>query len=196
LCVKNDGCKGLIIDDSTGIFDLLNNPYGWNQNATLWKNDLPTGGQPFVVSALLTIKKNDVQITGSPFNVLPIIQSSGIVNQYTLMRYTPTVFEDAIYDIILDLVSSDGSTFTVTVSKTIYCNATDCVSKLAVALAPDYCTNCESSEFENFQLASTLLNSLDYISRCLGKEEFNKTLKKLKRICSQTPTGGCGCGCD
>jgi hypothetical protein len=196
LCVKNDGCKGLIIDDSTGIFDLLNNPYGWNQNVTLWKTDFPTGGQPFVVSALLTIKKNGVIVTGSPFNVLPIIQSSGNSNQYTLMTYTPTVFEDAVYDVTLDLVSSDGSSFTVTVTKTIYCNVTDCVSKLAVALAPDYCTNCESSEFENFQLASTLLNSLDYISRCLGKDEFNKTLTKLKRICSQTPTGGCGCGCD
>lgn len=196
LCVKTDGCKGLIVDDVTGIFNLLNNPYGWNQNITLWKTDLPTGGQPFLISAILSIKKDGVHVTGSPYNVLTTIQNSGNQEKYNLVKYMPTNFQDGVYEITLDLVSSDGSEFTVTVLKTVYCNVSDCVSKLAIDLTSDFCINCESPAFDKFQLASTLLNSLDYISRCLGEDEFKLTLTKLQRLCSQTSTGGCGCGCD
>jgi hypothetical protein len=60
-----NGCTGITINDTTGFFNIDNDPFGWNNNSTLWKTDADS---PYVTAATVSISLNGSAATS--YNVL------------------------------------------------------------------------------------------------------------------------------
>lgn len=193
-----NGCTGITINDTTGFYNSLTNPYAWNDNTTLWKTAL--GGNPHVTAATISISLNGgVPITVS---VLDKVQAS-VFPDFELYQYTPVdstgstfTLADGYYDIVYTLTDEAGLTYTTDTTFVVYCNVACCVSKLAARVADELCNNCDSEAYNDFLIADGMLQALKATAESLGTQEFTKLLNKLQKLCNQTSaSGGCGCGC-
>jgi hypothetical protein len=192
-----NGCTGITIEDTTGFFNNPNNLYGWNSNSTLWKNEID--GEPFVIAATISISLNGG--TATEYNVLNKIQES-IFPNFELYQYTPVditgstfALADGYYTIVYTITDSNDAVYTTDITLVVYCNVACCVAKLAASVADELCNPCDSTAYNNFALADGLLQALKATAESLGTQEFTKLLNKLQKLCGQSTTGGCGCGC-
>ena len=190
-----NGCTGITFNDTTGFYNSVTNPYGWNN--TLWKNQID--GSPYVISATISISLNGGEAT--TVSVLNKIQDS-IFPDFELYQYTPVDstgsnfnLADGYYTIVYTITDSNDATYLVDTIFVVYCNVACCVANKAVLLADQSCDDCSSQPFEDFLLADGILQALKATAESLGTAEFTKLLNKLQKLCGTSTTGGCGCGC-
>jgi hypothetical protein len=192
-----NGCTGITINDTTGFFNSVTNPFAWNDNTTLWKNQVD--GEPYVIAATIGISLNGgVPIT---INVLDKIQES-VFPDFELYKYNPVdstgsafALADGYYNIVYTITDSNDTVYTTDITFVVYCNVACCVSKLAARVADELCNNCDSDAYNDFLIADGMLQALKATAESLGTQEFTKLLNKLQKLCNQTSAGGCGCGC-
>jgi hypothetical protein len=192
-----NGCTGITFNDTTGFYNNPNNLYGWNNNATLWKNQLD--GSPYVNAATISISLNGGEaITAS---VLNKIQDS-VFPEFELYQYTPVDtttgnfnLADGYYTITYTITDNNDIVYTTDIVFVVYCNVACCVANKAAAVAAELCNNCDSQAYEDFLLADGILQALKATAESLGTAEFTKLLNKLQKLCGTSTTGGCGCGC-
>jgi hypothetical protein len=191
-----NGCTGITFNDTTGYYNSVTNPYGWNDGATLWKTAL--GGDPHVIAATISISLNGGEAT--TVNVLNKIQES-IFPEFELYQYTPVDtggnfnLSDGYYNIVYTITDSNEDTYTADTTFVVYCNVACCVANKAAAVAAELCNDCDSQAYEDFLLADGILQALKATAESLGTAEFTKLLNKLQKLCGTATTGGCGCGC-
>jgi hypothetical protein len=190
------GCTKITINDTTGFYNEDNNLGGWNDNSTVWKNQVD--GSPYVTSANISISLNGGEAT--TYNVLNVVQQS-IYPTYTLYEYTPVDstgstfnLQDGYYNITYTVVDNDDNTYQAEIQFVVYCNVACCVSKMAANVAAELCNDCDSDAYNDFLIADGILQALKATAESLGTQEFTKLLTKLQKLCNQT-TDGCGCGC-
>jgi hypothetical protein len=190
------GCTKITINDTTGFYNLNNNPGGWNDNSTVWKNQVD--GSPYVTAANISISLNGGEAT--TYNVLNVVQES-IYPTYTLYEYTPVDstgstfnLQDGYYNITYTVVDNLENTYETEIEFVVYCNVACCVSKMAANVAAELCNDCDSDAYNDFLIADGILQALKATAESLGTQEFTKLLTKLQKLCNQT-TGSCGCGC-
>ena len=192
-----NGCTGITFNDTTGFYNNPNNLYGWNNNATLWKNQLD--GSPYVATATISISLNGSVAT--PISVLNKIQDS-VFPDFELYQYTPVDtnsgnfnLADGYYNIVYTITDNNDVVYTTDTTFVVYCNVACCVANKAAAVAAELCNDCDSQAYEDFLLADGILQALKATAESLGTAEFTKLLNKLQRLCGTSTTGGCGCGC-
>jgi len=190
-----NSCSGITIKDITGFYNVVSNPFAWNNNSTLWKTIIL--GTPQLVSATITITFNDVQET--PVSVLTAIQGS-IFPNYLLLEYTPvnsegtSLLKDGHYNIKLTLTDINNVVYVTDTDITVWCNVECCIQKLSAKVASELCNTCDTEAYDTFVLADGMFTALKAVSECNGTQEFNKLLTKLQKLCGVS-TGDCGCGC-
>ena len=191
-----NGCTGITFNDTTGFYNITNNPYGWNNNLTLWKNQID--GSPYVTAATISISLNGSVAT--EYVVLDKIQAS-IFPEFELYQYTPVDtggnfnLADGYYTITYTITDSNENVYTTDIVFVVYCNVACCVANKAAAVANELCNDCDSQAYEDFLLADGILQALKATAESLGTAEFTKLLNKLQKLCGTSTTGGCGCDC-
>jgi hypothetical protein len=192
-----NGCTGITFNDTTGFYNNPNNLYGWNDDATLWKNQLD--GSPYVNAATISISLNGSVAT--PISVLNKIQDS-VFPDFELYQYTPVDtnsgnfnLADGYYNIVYTITDNNDIVYTTDTVFVVYCNVACCVANKAAAVAAELCNDCDSQAYEDFLLADGILQALKATAESLGTAEFTKLLNKLQKLCGTSTTGGCGCGC-
>jgi hypothetical protein len=192
-----NGCTGITFNDTTGFYNNPNNLYGWNNNATLWKNQLD--GSPYVNAATISISLNGGAAT--TVSVLNKIQDS-VFPDFELYQYTPVDtnsgnfnLADGYYNIVYTITDNNDVVYTTDTTFVVYCNVACCVANKAAAVAAELCNDCDSQAYEDFLLADGILQALKATAESLGTAEFTKLLNKLQKLCGTSTTGGCGCGC-
>ena len=187
LCVNCDSIK---VTSTTGWYNAITNPGGFNDDSTVWTNSLL--GNPYVIAATLEFYLNDVLF--STVDVTETVQDS-VFPEFELYTLTQDI-ADGVYRVVFKVTEDeDEFTFSGDSTQASWCNVECCVNKLAAKVAEELCNNCDSKAMEDFQFADTLLNSLEKTAQCLGQGEFLKILNKLQKICGQTSSSDCGCGC-
>lgn len=187
-------CNKITITDTTGFYNVTTNPFGWNNDATLWRTDVDS---PYVTDATISISLNG----GDPtiVNVLTTVQQA-VLPVYTLYEYAPldgngnSNLQDGYYNIIFTVTDNDDEVYETEIEFVVYCNVACCVSKLAAKVAQELCNDCDSDAYNDFLIADGILQSLKAVAESKGTAEFSKLLTKLQKLCNQT-TGNCGCGC-
>jgi len=192
-----NGCTGITFNDTTGFYNSVTNSYGWNNNLTLWKNQID--GSPYVTAATISISLNGG--TATTVSVLDKIQDS-VFPDFELYQYTPVDstgsnfnLADGYYTIIYTITDNNENTYVVDTTFVVYCNVACCVANKAAAVANELCNDCDSQAYEDFLLADGILQALKATAESLGTAEFTKLLNKLQKLCGTSTTGGCGCGC-
>ena len=192
-----NGCTGITFNDTTGFYNNPNNLYGWNNNATLWKNQID--GSPYVIAATISISLNGGEATS--VSVLDKIQNS-VFPDFELYQYTPVDtnsgnfnLADGYYTITYTITDNDENTYSTDIVFAVFCNVACCVANKAAAVAGELCNDCDSQAYEDFLLADGILQALKATAESLGAAEFTKLLNKLQKLCGTSTTGGCGCGC-
>lgn len=192
-----NGCTGITFNDTTGFYNNPNNLYGWNDNATLWKNQV--GGSPYVTAATIDISLNGGEAIS--VSVLDKIQNS-VFPDFELYQYTPVDstgstfnLSDGYYNIVYTITDNNDVVYTTDTTFVVYCNVACCVANKAAAVAAELCNDCDSQAYEDFLLADGILQALKATAESLGTAEFTKLLNKLQKLCGTSTTGGCGCGC-
>lgn len=193
-CLEN--CTTISIKDTTGFYNSTTNPYGWNNNGTVWRTN---SGSPYLTSATLSISFNGGDAT--EYNMLGTVQAA-VLPEFTLYSYTPVdstgstfTLQDGYYNITYTLVDSLEATYETEIEFVVYCNVACCVSKMAAKVAAELCNDCESDAYNDFLIADGILQALKAVAESKGTAEFTKLLTKLQKLCGTTSTGGCGCGC-
>lgn len=191
-----NGCTGITFNDTTGFYNITNNPYGWNNDLTLWKTNVDS---PYVATATISISLNGGEAT--TVNVLNKIQAS-IFPEFELYQYTPVDtnsgnfnLADGYYTITYTITDNEENTYITDTTFVVYCNVACCVANKAAAVAAELCNDCDSQAYEDFLLADGILQALKATAESLGTAEFTKLLNKLQKLCGTSTTGGCGCGC-
>ena len=190
-----NGCTGITFNDTTGFYNSVTNPYGWNDDLTLWKTNVDS---PYVTAATISISLNGGAAT--TINVLNKIQQS-IFPEFELYQYTPVDtggnfnLADGYYTITYTITDSNEVTYSTDIVFVVYCNVACCVANKAAAVANELCNDCDSQAYEDFLLADGILQALKATAESLGTAEFTKLLNKLQKLCGTSTTGGCGCGC-
>jgi len=190
-----NGCTGITFNDTTGFYNSVTNPYGWNDDLTLWKTNVDS---PYVTAATISISLNGGAAT--TINVLNKIQQS-IFPEFELYQYTPVDtsgnfnLADGYYTITYTITDSNENVYTTDIVFVVYCNVACCVANKAAAVANELCNDCDSQAYEDFLLADGILQALKATAESLGTAEFTKLLNKLQKLCGTATTGGCGCGC-
>ena len=187
-------CNKITITDTTGFYNVTTNPFGWNNDLTLWRTD---ADDPYVTAATISISLNG----GDPtvVNVLSTVQQA-VFPVYTLYEYAPvdssnnSTLQDGYYNIIFTVKDSNDEVYETEIEFVVYCNVACCVSKLAAKVAQELCNDCDSDAYNDFLIADGILQSLKAVAESKGTAEFSKLLTKLQKLCNQT-TGNCGCGC-
>lgn len=192
-----NGCTGITFNDTTGFYNNPNNLYGWNNNATLWKNQVD--GSPYVTAATISISLNGG--TATTVSVLDKIQDS-VFPDFELYQYTPVDstgsnfnLADGYYTITYTITDNNDVEYVTDTVFVVYCNVACCVANKAAAVAAELCNDCDSQAYEDFLLADGILQALKATAESLGTAEFTKLLNKLQKLCGTSTTGGCGCGC-
>ena len=193
-----NGCTGITFNDTAGFYNLTSNPYGWNNDLTLWKTNADAN-VPYVTSATISISLNGGAAT--EYSVLNKIQES-IFPEFELYQYTPVDtnsgnfnLADGYYTITYTITDNNDVVYTVDTTFVVYCNVACCVANKAAAVAAELCNDCDSQAYEDFLLADGILQALKATAESLGTAEFTKLLNKLQKLCGTSTTGGCGCGC-
>ena len=193
-----NGCTGITINDTTGFYNLNNNPNGWNNDLTLWKPN-EDDDVPVATAATISISLNGGAAT--TVSVLNKIQDS-IFPEFELYQYKPVdstnsnfILADGYYTITYTITGSNDIVYTTDITFVVYCNVACCVANKAAAVAAELCNNCDSQAYEDFLLADGILQALKATAESLGTAEFTKLLNKLQKLCGTSTTGGCGCGC-
>ena len=182
-------CDSIEVVSTTGWYNVTANPGGFNDDSTVWT--ATALGDPYVASATLEFYLNDVLF--STVDVTETINES-IFPEFHLYTLSQNLV-DGVYNVKLTIVDSNEVSYSVDETEASWCNVECCVNKLAAKVAEELCSNCESKASENFEFADTLLNSIEKVAECLGQQEFLSLLNKLQKICGQTSSTGCGCGC-
>lgn len=188
-------CTKIVISDTTGFYNVSNNPGGWNDDLTVWKTNVDT---PYLTLATLSISLNGGAAT--EITVTNVVQNS-VYPVYELYEFTPvnsigeSNLQDGYYNIIYSVTDSNDNVYQTELEFVVYCNVACCVSKLAAKVASELCNDCESDAYNDFLIADGILQALKAVAESKGTAEFYKLLTKLQRLCSSTSTGGCGCGC-
>lgn len=177
-CLK--GCSTVEISDITGLYS-AENTTGWGA---------PNLERADVIEALLTIKYTNsdgvssTTIVDVTTEVQTAVTESILLNTYTLVG-------DGVLDITYS-IKAETESYSVTLTKAIFCNVKCCVQKLAVGLAKELCEPCnKGAKTEKFLSAYTLLLGLSSIVICTGQTAYLKLLKQLQKLCGEK----CGCGC-
>ena len=187
-------CTKIVITDTTGFYNVSSNPYGWNDNSTLWITNPPV---PHALAATLTLSLNDQVI--NTINVLGSVQAS-VFPSFELYQYLPLsstgeyALQDGYYNIVYTITDNDGNVYQNETQFMVYCNVACCVAKMAAQVAQELCQDCDSQAYDDFLLADGILQALKAVAESKGTAEFTKLLTKLQKLCTQT-VGNCGCGC-
>jgi hypothetical protein len=192
-CLTN--CNSIVIKDTTGFYNVTTNESGWNDGTTVWRTNADS---PYVIKATVEISINGGEAIS--YNVLTAIQEA-IFPEFTLYTYAPTdsngntTLVDGYYNIKYIITDSAENVIETDVDIVVFCNVACCVSKLAAKVADELCNNCDSEAYNDFLIADGILQALKATAECQGTQEFYKLLTKLQKLCGQSTTGGCGCGC-
>jgi len=188
-------CTKIVITDTTSFYNSTTNPYGWNDNSTLWRTN---AGSPYVTDATISISFNDQPVVTT--SVLGNIQSA-VFPSFDLYEYLPLTsagtyaLQDGYYNIVYSITDNNDNVYQTETQFMVYCNVACCVSKLAAKVAQELlCNDCDSQAYDDFLIADGILQALKAVAESKGTAEFTKLLTKLQRLCNQT-TGDCGCGC-
>jgi len=190
-----NGCNRITITDTTGFYNSTTNPFGWNNDLTVWRTNVDS---PNIVEAKLSISLNG----GAPIviDVLTTIQAA-VFPIFELYEYFPldnadnSTLQDGYYNITYTITDSTDEVYQTEIQFVVYCNVACCVSKLAARVADELCNNCDSEAYNDFLIADGMLQALKAVAESKGTQEINKLLNKLQKLCNQTSAGGCGCGC-
>jgi hypothetical protein len=187
-------CNRITITDTTGFYNVTTNPFGWNDDLTVWRTNVDT---PNITAATLSISLNG----GAPIviNVLTTIQAA-VFPVFEVYQYVPldsagnSTLQDGYYNITYTITDSNEEVYETEIQFVVYCNVACCVSKLAAKVAQELCNDCDSDAYNDFLIADGILQALKAVAESKGTAEFSKLLTKLQKLCNQT-TGNCGCGC-
>jgi len=192
-----NGCTSITFNDTTGFYNINTNPFGWNDNAAVWRT-AGLNNPIYATSATIAISLNGGAATS--INVINKVQES-LFPEFELYQYAPTNssggfnLADGYYNIVYTVTDNNNITYSSEIIFAVYCNVSCCVANKAAAVANELCNDCDSQAYDDFLLADGILQALKATAESLGAAEFTKLLNKLQKLCGTSTTGGCGCGC-
>ncbi len=174
----NDGVYQLSVDDTTDVYDVADNPTGWEDASTLLAAD--------VVTATLAI--TDPNGTTTTIDVLSQIPNPVIGEiEFTDIGASDGVsIEDGFYKIVYTITDAT-TTYTACVQKYFYPAVKCCISKLVKEVQDD---PLNTSLYETLVEAKALEAALQAAAEVVDKETADKMLTLLQDYCDYNP---CGC---
>jgi hypothetical protein len=171
-CMK-DKCGGIYFKDTTGVYHVTNNPYGW---------ETPNTAAADVDELTLTILFPDAtEIEYDLLDELPDPVTGTI--EYDKIEGD---YDDGIYTFTYTILAGNV-TITKVLKKLFLCNATCCVDKMWAKI-PTYINTKDERFLQNYieqtHYAQGLLDGLNASGGCLNEEAVTAILEKLDRICS------------
>ena len=177
-CMR-DKCGGIYFSDTTGVYDVTNNPYGW---------ETPNMGGGDVTEATLTITYPDA--TDTEHDLLSQITDpvEGTIN-FDVIEGT---YDDGIYTFTYTLLGTE--TVTKVLKKLFLCNSECCVNKMWAKI-PSYINTKDEVFLRNYieqvHYAQGLLDGLNAAGGCLNETAVTAILEKIERICEFTQCDSC-----
>jgi hypothetical protein len=182
-CMK-DKCGGIYFKDTTGVYDVTNNPYGWGD---------PNLEASELTEVTLTIEYPDGSET--EHDLLDQIPDpiTGTI-EFDVIKGT---YDDGIYTFTY-YVSGSGKTGTTSVTKILkklfLCNVTCCVDKMWAKI-PTYINTKDEKFLQNYitqtHYAQGLINGLSAAGGCLNTTAVTAILDKIERICEYEKCDTC-----
>lgn len=177
---QGDGCKTLTITDSTGEYNAVTNPTGWDP---VWLPDVTD-------ASLVITDPSDNEYTIDIINDLGIDFATATVNtlEYdiasTLVGKSSTEsFDDGIYTVVYSITLLGTDTYTVTRMFAIDCNLQCSIDALVAMIPSQYnCNNCNTSFIDDVFLAYMLFGAMKNAALCGGIDQWynmKTTLNKL-----------------
>lgn len=171
-CVINN-CTELSATDITGVYDVTNNPTGWEDASTISGSD--------VVSATLDITFNgtatqSVDVTSQiPATVTGNIQFNDILID---------AYADGVANIVYTITTATD-TYTYVFSALFTCAVRCCLNKMWSKIVKEACScKCDLKEkIDDANLAEGLYAALNRAGACGLGDSITTVLDKIKRIC-------------
>lgn len=174
-CLES-GCTNLVVTDTTGIYDVSTNPYGWEDAGTLAAADL--------ASATILIEYVDEDGDVSTVSTTDVL--SQIADPVTgTFEFDPIVgdYPDGQYIITYTLIDSSDVTYRKSINTFLFCNVKCCVQQL-LATVPDLLCNCNYSEtLQELFDAQVMLEGLKANATCGNTTAMYQVLTRLQRLC-------------
>lgn len=181
ICTSKD-CKSLVFTETTGAYS-INNTSGWG---------LPNPIIADALTAILEITTPNNQIfTINLYNTFPTTNSTITENitNLDLGLISSSKFNDGLY-IFKYTVTTASNTYTQTIEKLLYCNASCCVDKM-FSLIKDPSCDCSKDSVDKAMKAYTLLTTLKYAAECGNTSVFSSILDGLNKLCLNNNCSNC-----
>jgi hypothetical protein len=182
-CIKNNGCSAIILNETTGVYDVNLNPTGY--------------GAPNI--AVGDVTETHIYVTMPDGTVIDILNPTGLPTSDESLEYEitaaaldETLITDGLY--IIEYTVTDGITVYSTGTKYFLytCNVDCCVAKMFAKIATVTNCQCDDVIIKNALYASALLEGMKASANCGNTTNISKILTKLQSICGFTTTD-CGC---
>lgn len=178
-CVENK-CQVLVVRDITGVYDVTDNPGGWQNAATVLSAS--------VTAAVLNITLPD----GTAMDEIDVIDSLAdpITGEFDLYEVELPAQQDGKY-IIEYTVTAGGSSKTKRISIYSLCNSRCCVDKMWSKYANNIdatsdgcgCSPKTTLTKDRALLAETIMKAINSSAMCNNESARDALLAKLERLC-------------
>lgn len=182
--ICESGCKDFIFTETTGLYDSVDNPTGWNgSNASI---------------ANVTIATLDIYSptsTTTPTLTIDLFATGNFPTTDDTIEYIVTNtalglsgrLTDGVWKFVYTVTVVDGDTtvYKQTIEKITYCNAKCCVDKLFAGIE-DFECDCAIEAINKALNAQAILKGMIYAAGCGQKNKFDKLKKMLERMCNNT----------
>lgn len=186
-CLETDseGNYQLVITDTTGVYDSVENPNGWEDASTILSSDVED------MSIEVTLINSD----GVESNFITNVTSSlsdpvtGEFTLYTLLNTDLTITDGFIK--INYIIETTSVTYKACIQKLIYPNVKCCISKVVEKFVND-------TSNEDIQILLNKLKSLEFaLIESAKTVDINSSLAMLKLLQNycKSKIANCGCGC-
>lgn len=176
-------CSKLRFTDTTGMYNVATNPYGWGGGVN------PDGSDVTVATLTITYPDASTQVVDL-LSQVPAAITGDIV--YSDILSSLGSYPDGYYELLYSVVAA-GITYTVTVSTYNYCNAACYLVSEWAKVAEKMCDPCDYKDFLAQTLeAEAILTALKYSAGCGTCNDISDDLIDI--LISITQYGGCNCG--
>lgn len=180
---ENGTCDGLSFSETTGAYDAVSNPNGWNAPNTLLST--ATAATLTITLANGTILPTIDLFATSLFPNINPLQLYTITN--AILGYSGTIPDQIIT--FLYTVIANGITYTQTIQKAFFCNVKCCVYSMTKNIDVD--CSCSKDTIDSFLKGFTLLKGLEASAGCGNIINFNNILNQLNKLCAGNSCANC-----
>ena len=181
LCLTAN-CSTLSFTETTGVYNVTTNPYGYGAPNTTIAN---------AVSGSLYITTPDL---GAYTISIPPSNNPDLSTTIVLANVGGRTFvEDGFWNFTYTVTDNLLNTYTTSIGYYFYCQSECCVAKLLTKIDLDdcMCNKQNTKNLDNYTKARTLLQSLKNAASCLNSANYLKTKALLEKICRNSNCKTC-----